>query len=484
MHAFYALSTLFLQAFLTIPTTVLLPSDLRNDTSLLLPNATNPTSTALTSSEPILSQISLAFNLFGSQISSSAVNAAFVGAVTRIYPYLHDQPDDPITNDGFHYRAVGGDVYIGVIAILSHGVSWQQLHAVLRQAFRFMNGDLGDHRPHMQELSFEIIMVGTKIGEGFVIYHPSHGFQSRESTPVNPENANDTTLLLAPTDPSLNTSTANAIHFKIPNTPFKLIIGFLGDAIPGSNVFAVFEGAHLRIIGPLGHFPTHPIPGERFEYNEADVRITVLAKPGVLMTWKQLSWVLGGMYGFMAGPPEHNQLLTCEISFPSHGMVGYASVWYYPPSLQVTKRDNTTAKLPLVPDTPGDVPFPVPNTPIILTFNFFGRPIPQRELDDTIAAALDQIGPSYRDRGLDPVPGNNFFQGRNRVRIAIYANVPHVMSWIEIHSIMWGLSLFVTGSDRGKDYHRALNFDVNDDTLGVKLSYGTVRYATPRMVSF
>ena len=478
MHILYALSTLFLQPLLTFPTTVLSPSSLRNDSSVPLLNATNITSSLLTGSDSHPSPILLTFDLFGSQIPSSAVNAAFSGATTRIYPFLQNRPDDPIANDDFRYRAIGGSVQISVTAVVRHGLSWRQLSSVLRQTSSFMNGHPGGGQPHMQELAFEIIENGTRVGEGLVSYRPSRGIQSQDFSMVNLKNANDTTLLVAPTDLSLDTPTANAIHFQIPNTPFKLIFGFLGDAIPvSSDVWTAFEGAHSQIVGSLGRHPASPIPGERFEYSQRGVRITVLVNRGTTMTWKQLSWVLGGMYGFMMGKPEHYQLLTCEISFTGHGNVGFASVWYYPPRLQVTERAllDTTV---LVPNPQGVIRFPVPNTPIIITFKYFGLPIPWRELQDAILAALDQIGPSWRAHGADPMPGNHFFRALDGVRISIFANVPHVMSWIQLHDTVWGLMLFVTGAQGGAAYYRVLNFDVDDVRAGT-LAYGMVRYSAP-----
>ena len=199
------------------------------------------------------------------------------------------------------------------------------------------------------------------------------------------------------------------------------------------------------------------------------------------MTWKDLSYVLGGMYGFMAGNPEHYQLLTCEIAYAGRGNVGFASVWYYPPTLAVTKRAqvNATAQLSLVPNGPGHVPFPVPETPIIITFTYLGRSIPWRELDEAISAALDQIDPFYRDHAASPVPGNHFFRDLDGFRITVFANVPHVMSWYQLHSIVWGLLLFVNGAEGEREHHQVLNFDVDDVRMG-KLAYGSARYILPK----
>lgn len=351
MHSLCALFTLFLQPLLTAPTTVLPPSGGRNGSFVSLQETTN-VSSDLTGLTSLSSPISLTFDLFGTQIPSSAVNAAFRGAITEIYPSLRDRPDAPITNDNFQYRAVGTTVQLGVTAVRHHGVSWMQLDAVLRQTSRFMNGDVGVGRQHMQELSFEIIIDRTTVGEGLVTYRPFRGLRSGDPTLLASTTAKNTKRPLAPTETALRAPTANGIHFRIPETPFTLVFGFLGDAIPTSDVWAAFEGAHSQILGPLTQHPASPIPGDRFEYTTHGVRITVLEREGAVMTWMRLSWVLGGIYGFMTGPPERYQLLTCEILFRGRGSVGYASVWYYPPGLEVAKRArrNATISSPAVPN--------------------------------------------------------------------------------------------------------------------------------------
>ena len=440
MHIFslYALSAHFLQPLLAVPTTLSL----------------------LTSSNSLPSPISLTFDSFGSGIPSAAVNAAFGGAITKIYPFLQSRPDDPITNDEFKYQAVGGSVHIGVAAALRHGITWQLLNTVLRRVSSFMNGVVGG-RQHMQALTFEISKGGDRVGEGFVLYRP-------DPPVLSLKDAN----LVARAAPSLELSTVNATHYKIPETNTKLIFGFFGDAIPDSCVSSAFEAAHSQIVYALSLYPGLPVPRNRFDYSRLGVRITVLANQRTTMTWNQLSRILGGLYGFMVGPPEHNQVLTCEIFEIGHGTKGYASVWYNPPSVQVTKRALLNATLVLNVE---HFPFPVPHTPIVLDFNYFGKYIPGNMLEDAIWAALGQIGRSWPAHAEAPIPGNSFFQALRGVKISVFAYVGHVLSWDQLHTIMWGLFLYVTGADRGEKHHMGLNFDVDDAHLG-RLAYGNVRY--------
>ena len=437
-----ALFAVFLQPLLAVPTTLSL----------------------LTSSNPLPSPISLTFDPFGPQIPSAAVNAAFGGAISKIHPFLRRRPNDPITNDEFQYQAVGGSVHIGVAAALHHGITWQLLDVVLRRVSGFMNGVVGG-RQHMQALTFEVTKGGDRVGEGFVLYRPDPPRLS----------------LKARAAPSLELSPVNSTHYRIPNSNTKLVFGFFGDIIPEPVVSSAFEGAHSQIIYPLSLYPGLPIPHNRFDYVLLGVRITVLVNQRTTMTWEQLSCVLGGLYGFMVGPPKHNQLLTCEIFDIGHGAKGYASVWYSPPSVQVAKRAllNITAHTPLIPNV-GYRRFPVPDTSIVLEFKHFSIIIPEHTLEEAISAALDQIRRSWPVRAPDPVPGNSFFRALNGVNISVFAKVPHVLSWDQLHNIVWGLLLFVTGAEGGKTYYRGLNFDVDDTRTG-RLAYGTVRYKAPKV---
>ena len=316
--------TFFSRLLLAIPTTAL-------DQSNFLINLTD---SAFLSSP---TSLKLTFDLYGSQIPSPAVNAAFNGAITRIHPFLQTQPDGRIPGNDFQFRPVGGSVQIGVTGAPRHQVTWQQLDSVLRQAAGFMNGDLGTGRRHMQELSFEIIQDGTMIGDGLVSYRPVRGLQSGYLTPANLTDLNRTGLLLSATDPSLYKPTVNGILYPIPNTPFTLNFRFFGATIPISNVSAAFEGAHSQILGFQVRDPDSHVPLTGFDYFRNRVRITVSTYSVVTMTWTQLSSVLGGMYGFMMGTPEHYQVLACDVLFIGRGSVGLASISDHPRKRKVTE---------------------------------------------------------------------------------------------------------------------------------------------------
>ena len=443
----YALSSLLFQPLLAVPTTL-----------------------SLLTSPPI----SLTFYPFGSQIPSAAVNAAFGGAITKIYPFLQSRPDDPITNDEFQYQAVGGSVHVGVAAALRHSITWQTLDTVLRRVSGFMNGGVGG-RQQMESLTLEIFKGGDRVGEGFVLYRP-------DAPLLNLKDPNEIELLVARAAPSLDLSTVNSTHYIIPHTNTKLVFGFFGDAIPDPDVSSAFEGAHSQIVYYLSLNPDLPIPHNRFDYSRSGVRITVLAKKRTTMTWKQLSQILGGLYGFMNGSPEHKQALTCEIFEVNHGTKGYASVWYNPPSVEVNKRallNITTDPTPLVLNV-GLVKFRVPDTSIVLEFTNIGISIPESTLEEAIWVAMGRIDHFWPAQAEAPVPSNAFFQDLRNVKISIFAHIGHVLSWSQLHAIMWGLWLFVTGSEGGEKYYKGLSFDVDDAHTG-RLAYGTVRYNEPRV---
>ena len=188
----------------------------------------------------------------------------------------------------------------------------------------------------MQELAFEIKRNGVKIGDGLVSYRPSRGVDFLNSTLAELTNSNDTRLVLAALDPSVDSLTANAIPFPIPDSPFTLIFGFLGDAIPATNVWAAFESVHVEILEPLAQHPALPIPNNKFEYEKDGIHLAVVANMGFIITWKHLSCILGGLIGFMTGTPEHYQRLICNVMFAGLGNVGLASVWYQSPGPEVT----------------------------------------------------------------------------------------------------------------------------------------------------
>ena len=484
MHSLCTLYALFLLPLFTVSTTVPLPSDSRNDTSDSLLKATEDTANSRDFFNPHFWPISLSIHVFGFELPPVGVNAAFTAARVSIHPFLQSQPNRPITDDAFQCRAVGGSVQLLVTASLPDAISWHELNIVLLEIYYYMNGHTEDRQRHMQELSFDIIKAGMKIGYGLVAYYRSHSLRYRDPTLANRKNTDDKKLLLVHTDPSLDVPTANAIHFRVPNTPFILVVSYLSDAIPSLEVLAAFEGSHSQILASLSGQPTSPIPGSRYMYSEKGVQITVVAIRGIFMTWKQLSWILGGMYGFMSGPPEHYQILFCEISSASQGSVGYASVSYLPPTIDAKGKRalfNATAHLPILDPIPsGTIRFPVPDTPIVLTFTYIGTSIPRLQLDAAILAALDQISPFWRHHGTDPVPGNNFYRILDGVHIRVVANVPYVMSWNQLRAIVWGLLLFVDSEEGGEEHYRLLNFEVDDLRTG-KLAHGAVRYLVLRI---
>ena len=120
-------------------------------------------------------------------------------------------------------------MHIAVVVALRHGITWQTLNTVLRRVSGFMNGVVGG-RQHMQSLTFEIFKGEDRVGEGFVLYRPDRPLLSLKG-------AN----LVARAAPSLNLSTVDAIHYKIPETNTKLIFGFFGTfpEVPTKKVLLI-----------------------------------------------------------------------------------------------------------------------------------------------------------------------------------------------------------------------------------------------------
>lgn len=73
------------------------------------------------------------------------------------------------------------------------------------------------------------------------------------------------------------------------------------------------------------------------------------------------------------------------------------------------------------------------------------------------------MGPSY-GHGTDPVADHDFFRALRGDHTTIFANVPHVMAYSQLHNIILGLLLFATGADKeeGDERHRVLSFGADD----------------------
>ena len=106
MHTTTVVSRHFLLIILAMITTVTAlytPTTTRNETPAHLLNPSKPSFNLL----PDPKLLSMTFDPFGLSLQSSAVNTALRGAFRET---AYNRPDETITNNGFHYHAVGGSV--------------------------------------------------------------------------------------------------------------------------------------------------------------------------------------------------------------------------------------------------------------------------------------------------------------------------------------------------------------------------------------
>ena len=309
MHILYTLSTLFLQPLLAIP-------------------ATAP---ILTSPDSLASPISLTFDLFGSRIPSSAVNALFRGAITKIQPFLQHRPDDPITDDEFWYRTVGGSVRIGVAAAVRHAISWQDLDTALRKVSGFMNGDVGGSQ-HMQELTFEISKGGNRVGEGFVL---------SDAPPIDLKDADDTGLLLARADLTLavlNTTAHSALkplqvgsQFPVPDSSIIIDFRYCRVIIPPDVLDDTLSAMLDQIDRFLPAQKAEPIPGNTLFKAHEGVRVTIFAKVGKVLSWDQVHSIVKGLVLIVTEAVDFRRTMKFEAEDFHTGRFAYGQVQYRPP---------------------------------------------------------------------------------------------------------------------------------------------------------
>lgn len=184
-----------------------------------------------------------------------------------------------------------------------------------------------------RNLKFDLSVEGKgKVGYGF-FWHTSSptaaGGGFRNATSVQTPTANSSLV-----DSSLPLVAASERQWvPIPGTTMMLVFDFFGDPIPRAEIEIAFRASILEIVDRIGHHGSSPIPHDRFEYDDSDAHIVVIANRGVPITWLELFQILQGLNGFLTGDPPRCQVLHHEI-YKDLDMIGFGLLWYNGPSGQ------------------------------------------------------------------------------------------------------------------------------------------------------
>lgn len=444
--------------------------------------------------------LSLGFYFFGPSIPAQSVKDTLQGATANVRPYLNGPKEmDPIEENSFRWvlplsREAGVPVAVTVFAYSEYEITWRQLFDVLFGLYAFTT-TFGTEltETHYQVLGFKIVDLDSRnLGVGTLSYFTS----GKEQLAKRVETVDDgipLQRLSAPnTSPFNLTAGSNSIAYPVANTDITLTVTFLGDtSIPPLEISGALSGARQKISHAVVQCPHKFIPG-KFEDISPSHRVStnILVYHGKRITWRELDNILGGILHFSQDDPNHERVLVFEIDINAinRGRVGFGTLLYgesYP--FHMGKRallaNDTTIHLPTrtIVSQPSfmalavPIPYPVPGTPITLTFNTFGSPIPSIYVNAAFTSALRKIQIHVAHHPNDPIP-NNRWERRgaiSKVWITVIGYNGNTISWQELSLVLVAVLHFMT--EAGEHRCRDVGFFI--DKVGeVAMGYGTVAY--------
>jgi len=303
--------------------------------SAALSQVHNPQSTSIPIPIPLGAGLTLKINYLGDPIPPDEVNEYLYYSIENVRRFLEtSHSKDPVRHNRWSIGNLPG-VEIIVAAHTDSAVTYAQLFAVLDGLREFM---LGGEKQKSRNIQFDIEVEGKgKVGLGLV-WHES------PSTVVgsgNGSSLNATSLRLPTANSSLVNSSlplvvaSDRIWVPIPGTSIMLVFDFFGDPIPPAEYEKAFAASNLEIIDWICQHGNEPIPHDRFEYDNSDAHVVVVANRGVPLTWVELFQILQGLHGFVTGNPPHYQILHYEI-YKGLDIIGFGLLWYDTPKAQVS----------------------------------------------------------------------------------------------------------------------------------------------------
>ena len=319
------------------------------------------------------------------------------------------------------------------------------------------------------------------------------------------------------------------IIFPIPRTDLSLSFYFFGPSIPRESVKAALQGAVAKVRPYLNdESETNPIDNDAFRYvlplsSEAGipVAVTVLTYHHQKITWRQLFDILFGLYSFTTTfgtdlRETHYQVLGFRIVDLYLRVLGVGTISYFrsrsdqlgkrveateegrrvesrpllyvqSKSSKVEKRallaNDTNLQLPTQtsvshPSLTGlamFIPYPIPGTPITLTFNNFEARIPSIYVDAAFTSALRIIQNHVAYQADTPIP-NDRWESRgagSKVWITVIAYHGNKISWLDLRFVVAAVLRFMT--EAGEYRSRELGFFI-DKAGGIETGYGSVAY--------
>ena len=500
-----------------------LPISLINEGTLRLPNLTFPqpsnetlrrlpnTSLALLGANGVEENInfripktslSLSFYYFGPSIPDRSVKATLQGATAKVRPYLNSPFEmEPIENDSFQWvlplsREDGVPVAVTVLTYPLHEITWRQLFDILFGLFAFtttFGTDLAE--THYQVLGFRIVdLYSRKLGVGTISYYRSGTGQVAKRV----ESIDKGILPESPSAPNISSvnpvAVSNSIVYPVANTDITLTFTFLGETpVPPLEIIGALSGAQQKISHSVVQAPNSSIQGNFKDVSVSGrVSTNIFAYPGKLITWKELDYILSGILRFCQDDQDHDRALMFEIDTvqaASRGRVGFGTLLSVESdSIDMEKRvqaandttlqllTNTIVSQPSLTALAVPIPYPIPGTPITLTFNTFRSPIPSIYVNGAFTSALRTIQVQVDHHPNTPIP-NDRWERRgavSKVWITVVAYNGNKISWQELSTVVAAVLRFMT--EAGEDRCRELDYFI-DKLGGEETGYGSVIYS-------
>jgi len=441
------------------------------------------------------------FTVFEDPIPKDEVEKVLKSADEAIADLVKDSPFQKISNNRFEHRAPNGDTLVSIQAKMGKEITWAQLSHVLQGLSRFMIG-MGAREQHCRVLDFTIAIVGMgRVGFGVIRYFPRDKDQALKRSIMPASNAflNKTVLYSLNGSSSSSASTADPLPlpWPIPRTSLLLSFHFLGMPIPEQNVKATLQGA-IAEVRPwsTSEDMDDAMQNDAFDWtlppNGDGTRtgVTVLAYHGCVITWKQLSQILFGLYQFTTALDvdggQHFHVLGFRIINQFNVKIGLGTLSYYPRRLtNVERRANvagqdysqhSTLTSPALAPGPTQIPiqWPVRDTSVVLDFKYLGQDIPSPQIIETLSNAQMYIMHAVREQPSAPIVTNRFHfkPPRSNVYINVVTTQYGRISWLELSQVLFGVMQFC---DHG--HHQVLVFDI--DIRGARAGFGTLLYVDP-----
>ena len=437
----------------------------------------------------------LSFYYFGPPIPAQSIQATLQGAMAEVRPFLNGPSEaDPIRNDAFRWilplsREAGIPVAVTVFTYHSHVITWRQLFDVLFGLYAFTTTFGTDLRePHYQILGFRIVDNNSlnRLGVGTISYfrYGTSQLAKRVQTVGNgvllrPQSVPDVSL------PDMSAS--RSIVYPVAGTDMTLTFTFLGDThILTVEVNIALSGARGMIADKVAHNPDVRIPIPfRYTSNSGRVSMNVLAYGEKFITWEELDRIFKGLQRFCQDDRGHDRVLVFEIDIGAtlRGRVGFGTMLYVQSDpVHVEKRAHATQynilpspsktiiSQPSLAASANPVPYPIPGTQIVLTFNVFGQSIPFIYINAALTSALRNILPHVIHQPDTPIPNGRWARGlaMSRIWIEIVAYDGSEISWQELQIVLAAMLRFMTEAEE----HRCRNLGFLINRTGEEVAPG------------